>query len=127
MGVDYRREQVPERLLDPVVNVTPAFGRRVDPRAEQVRGASAAKGQSAVGCSLAVDDHVPGVAERGTTSEADLVPDLLGKRFGGHHQRVDGGEDPTMTGQVTGVALGGSDHHLGPYRSPFGDHPARLQ
>ena len=59
---------------------------RAHPRTEVVRRTAASEGEAAVGCALAVDDHVPAVAERRPAGQADRLPHRRGERLGGHHQ-----------------------------------------
>ncbi len=111
------REQVDEHAVQLVEDGRLAVELRLDRRPEVVRRSAPAEGEPSVGRALPVDDEVPLVGERRARRHADLVPERLGQRLRGEHQRVDGDDVALEAGQLGGVALGGADAERRPHRA----------
>jgi hypothetical protein len=87
-----------------------------------------AKDEPVVHRPLAIDDHMPQLAERLGVSQTDLVPERLRQGCRGHHERVDGRHGSAVTGQPGGPCLGGPDDVAGLDDDPvLGQHPTGAQ
>ena len=94
-----RAAQVVEHPLDPVV-LGP------DRAAPVVAGAAPAEREPVVGGALAVDHEMAEVGEGLAVGDADLVPEGVGQRLGGDHERVQRQHAPVGRAQRRAVALG---------------------
>ena len=84
-----RGEQLAQRVVDETVHPLVAVVLRFDRAAPVVPRTASSERQPIVGRPLAVHDHVPPVVERRPFVQSCRLPELVGQRFGGDHQRED--------------------------------------
>ena len=102
-----------QAAMQRLVDAARVLVRRVDARTPVVRRTTSTERDASVGGALGVDQEPAIVVQGLAIVPADLLPEVVGDRFGRDHQGVDRDERATVLRQRCGVALQRPNDHLG--------------